>query len=88
MWGYDTDEDDNLVIYLTDSDDYAVGMFRQKVVVNDYTDENGLSHCDIYLTSMDGENDVYSYNYEEAGLTGIRPPQARWTVKLSELRPQ
>lgn len=55
MWGYDTDEDDNLVIYLTDSDDYAVGMFRQKVVVNDYTDENGLSHCDIYLTSMDGE---------------------------------
>lgn len=47
MWGYDTDEDDNLVIYLTDSDDYAVGMFRQKVVVNDYTDENGLSHCDI-----------------------------------------
>ena len=90
--------------------------------MNDYTDEYGSSHCDIYLTSLDGENDVYSYNYEEAGLSGIRlgeiqsftaplgdlenpgtrrrnplplrfipcpvPPQARWTVTLSELRPQ
>lgn len=87
MWGYDTDEDDNLVIYLTDSDDYAVGMFRQKVVVNDYTDENGLSHCDIYLTSMDGENDVYSYNYEEAGLTGIRLGEIQsFTAPLGDLR--
>ena len=86
MWGYDTDEDDNLVIYLTDSDDYAVGMFRQKVVVNDYTDENGLSHCDIYLTSMDGEN-VYSYNYEEAGLTGIRLGEIQsFTAPLGDLR--
>lgn len=87
MWGYDTDEDDNLVIYLTDSDDYAVGMFRQKVVVNDYTDEYGLSHCDIYLTSMDGENDVYSYNYEEAGLTGIRLGEIQsFTAPLGDLR--
>lgn len=60
MWGYDTDKDGNLIIYLTDSDDYAVEMFRQKVVVNDYTDEYGSSHCDIYLTSLDGENDVYT----------------------------
>ena len=39
MWGYDTDKDGNLIIYLTDSDDYAVEMFRQKVVVNDYRSE-------------------------------------------------
>ena len=87
MWGYDTDKDGNLIIYLTDSDDYAVEMFRQKVVVNDYTDEYGSSHCDIYLTSLDGENDVYSYNYEEAGLSGIRLGEIQsFTAPLGDLR--
>ena len=87
MWGYDTDKDGNLIIYLTDSDDYAVEMFRQKVVVNDYTDEYCSSHCDIYLTSLDGENDVYSYNYEEAGLSGIRLGEIQsFTAPLGDLR--
>lgn len=39
------DADGNLIIYLTDSDDYALGMFRQKVIVDDekhiYLDQRG-----------------------------------------------
>ena len=80
MWGYDTDKDGNLIIYLTDSDDYAVEMFRQKVVVNDYTDEYGSSHCDIYLTSLDGENDVYSYNCRASAWGKYRASPLRWEI--------
>lgn len=87
MWGYDTDEDGNLIIYLTDSDDETVGMFRQKVIVNDYKDEYGSSYCDIYLTSLDGENNVYNHNYEEVGLTGARLGEIQsFTAPLGDLK--
>lgn len=79
MWGYDTDAAGNLVVYLTDSDDYAVGMFRQKVVVDD---QNG-----VYLTSLDGEQDVYGYSYEELGLTGCQVGEIQgFTAPLGDLR--
>lgn len=87
MWGYDTDADGDLIIYLTDSDDYATGMFRQKVIVNSYKDEYGFSYCDIYLTSVDGENNVYGYNYDEVGLTGARLGEIQsFTAPLGDLR--
>lgn len=79
MWGYDMDADGNLIIYLTDSDDYALGMFRQKVIVDD--------EKHIYLTSVDGENNVYGYNYGEAGLTGTRLGELQsFTAPLGDLR--
>ena len=55
MWGYDMDVDGSLIVYLTDSDDYKLGMFRQKVIINNYKDEYEFLHCDIYLTSLEGE---------------------------------
>ncbi|MFR1412080.1 MAG: hypothetical protein ACLSUW_07100, partial [Akkermansia sp.] len=64
MWGYDMDPDGNLIVYLTDSDDYSVGMFRQKVLLDK---ENN-----IYLTSVDGEDDVYDNTYADVGLTGCQ----------------
>lgn len=79
MWGYDMDADGNLIIYLTDSDDYALGMFRQKVIVDD--------EKHIYLTSVDGENNVYGYNYDEAALTGTRLGELQsFTAPLGDLR--
>lgn len=90
MWGYDTDEDGNLIVYLTDSDDYKLGMFRQKVIVNDYDDEyDGYKyhHCDIYLTSLEDDDDVYNYLYDEAGLTGIMLGEIQsFTAPLGDLR--
>ena len=64
MWGYDMDPDGNLIVYLTDSDDSSVGMFRQKVLLDK---ENN-----IYLTSVDGEDDVYDNTYADVGLTGCQ----------------
>lgn len=64
MWGYDTDAQGNLIVYLTDSDDYKSGLFRQKVVVD--------AENYIYLTSVDGEADVYDYVYDDVGLTGCQ----------------
>lgn len=79
MWGYDTDADGNLIVYLTDSDDYAVGMFRQKVVVDDQKY--------VYLTSLDGEKNVYGYSYEELGLTGCQVGEIQgFTAPLGDLR--
>ncbi|WP_302013821.1 hypothetical protein [uncultured Akkermansia sp.] len=86
MWGYDTDEDGNLSVYLTDSDGYKLGMFRHKVIANDYDDEYEFHHCDIYLTSL-GEEDVYNYLYDEVGLTGIMLGEIQsFTAPLGDLR--
>lgn len=87
MWGYDTDEDGNLIVYLTDSDDYKLGMFRQKVIVNDYDDEYEFHHYDIYLTSLEKDDDVYNYLYDEVGLTGIMLGEIQsFTAPLGDLR--
>ena len=55
------DVDGSLIVYLTDSDDYKLGMFRQKVIINNYKDEYEFLHCDIYLTSLEGEEKAYGY---------------------------
>lgn len=86
MWGYDMDADGNLIAYLTDSDDHKLGLFRQKVIVNRYT-ENDYTFCDIYLTSLEGEADVYSNIYEELGLTGTMLGEVQsFTAPLGDLR--
>lgn len=87
MWGYDMNADGSLIVYLTDSDDYKLGMFRQKVIVNNYEDENGFLHCDIYLTSLEGEENVYGYTYDEAQLTGTKLGEMQsFTAPLGDLR--
>lgn len=55
MWGYEMDGED-MIVYLTDSDDLKHTLFKQKVSVAD----NNY----VYLTSLDGENAVYDASWE------------------------
>lgn len=61
MWGYEMNGDD-MIVYLTDSDDLKHALFRQKVLVDD-------SH-NIYLTSLDG-TDVYTNTYTDITIDGV-----------------
>lgn len=62
MWGYEMDGED-MIVYLTDSDDLKHTLFKQKVLVDDYKN--------IYLTSLEGEADVYSNNYTYVTIEGV-----------------
>ena len=62
MWGYEMDGED-MIVYLTDSDDLKHTLFKQKVLVDDYKN--------IYLTSLEGEADVYSNNYTYVTIDGV-----------------
>ncbi len=55
MWGYDYDADGSLILYLTDSDDFANRLFKQKVLVDD--------ELNVYLTGVDGEVGAYETEY-------------------------
>lgn len=56
MWGYDIDAAGDLVLYLTDSDDYAIGMYRQALKMSE--------HGELYLDGIDSETARYAYDPE------------------------
>lgn len=57
------------------------------MIVNKYTDEYGFPHCEIYLISQGGEENVYGYIYETPGLTGVRLGEIQsFTAPLGDFR--
>lgn len=52
LWGYEETEENGLVLYLTDSDDYAHELFKQAVIMSD----EGY----LCLGSIDGEEEKYA----------------------------
>ncbi len=62
LWGYEETEEYGLVLYLTDSDDYTHGLFRQAVKMND----EGY----LCLSSVDGEAGKYAA-YDSETATGV-----------------
>lgn len=63
MWGYDIDAAGDLVLYLTDSDDYAIGMYRQALKMSE--------HGELYLDGIDSETARYAYDPEKFHWMGI-----------------
>ncbi|MBQ9758145.1 MAG: PEP-CTERM sorting domain-containing protein [Opitutales bacterium] len=62
LWGYEETAANGLVLYLTDSDDYKHGLFKQAVKMND----EGY----LCLSSVDGEEERYAA-YNSATGTGL-----------------
>lgn len=60
MWGYDYTEEGDLILYLTDSDDYRIAMFRQILKMS------ASGH--LYLEGID--NETAQYAYDPATATG------------------
>lgn len=62
LWGYEETPEHGLVLYLTDSDDYYYGLFKQAVIVSD----EGY----LCLGSIDGEAEKYA-QWDSATGTGL-----------------
>lgn len=62
LWGYEETAENGLVLYLTDSDDYKHGLFKQAVKMND----EGY----LCLSSVDGEEERYAA-FNSATGTGL-----------------
>lgn len=62
MWGYEMVGED-MIVYLTDSDDFQHGLIKQKVLVDDYKN--------VYLTSLEGETDIYTNSYTYVTIDGV-----------------
>lgn len=62
LWGYEETPEHGLVLYLTDSDDYYYGLFKQAVIVSD----EGY----LCLGSIDGEAEKYA-QWDSASGTGL-----------------
>ena len=78
MWGYDVDAVGDLVLYLTDSDDYALGMYRQSLKIS----ESGQ----LYLDGIDSETARYAYDpenrtgWELTAIHGLTAPLGAGTI--------